>query len=178
MKVSQRTLGVQGRGPTKQLLIAEQSTLIDPCSRYHAKHLTCACTCAQLLKLHPTLCDPLDCSPQAPQSTGLSRQEYWSGWLCPPPGDLPNSRIQPKSPMAPALVGRFFTTEPPGKPLGISPAWTQNITTIPEASISTPVILWMGKMTLQKIKPNTLGNNRDSRGRNSDSNARLVVTTS
>ena len=107
MKGSQRTLGVQGRGPTKQLLIAEQSTLIDPCSRYHTKHLTCACTCAQLLKLHPTLCDPLDCSPQAPLSTGLSRQEYWSGWLCPPPGDLPNSRIQPKSPMDPALVGRY-----------------------------------------------------------------------
>ena len=52
------------------------------------------------------------------------------------------------------------------------------ITTIPEASISTPVILWMGKMTLQEIKSNTLGNNRDSRGKNSDSNASLVVTTS
>ena len=27
---------------------------------------------------------------QAPLSMGLSRQEYWSGLLCPPPGDLLN----------------------------------------------------------------------------------------
>ena len=27
---------------------------------------------------------------QAPLSMGFSRQEYWSGWLCPPPGDLPD----------------------------------------------------------------------------------------
>ena len=27
---------------------------------------------------------------QAPLSMGFSRQEYWSGLLCPPPGDLPN----------------------------------------------------------------------------------------
>ena len=120
VKGPQRTLGVEGRGPTKHLLIAERSALIDPHSRYHTKHFTCACLCAPSLKVRPTLCDPLDCSPQAPLSAGLSRQEYWSGWLCPPPGDLPNSRIQPKSPMAPALVGRFFTTEPPGKPLSIS----------------------------------------------------------
>ena len=27
---------------------------------------------------------------QAPLSRGLSRQEYWSGLLCPPPGILPS----------------------------------------------------------------------------------------
>ena len=27
----------------------------------------------------PTLCDPVDCSHQAPPSMGFSRQEYWSG---------------------------------------------------------------------------------------------------
>ena len=32
--------------------------------------------CAQLC---PTLCDPMDCSPQAPLSMGFSRQEHWSG---------------------------------------------------------------------------------------------------
>ena len=31
-------------------------------------------------------------SPQAPLSMGFSRQEYWSGLLCPPPGDLPDPR--------------------------------------------------------------------------------------
>ena len=34
----------------------------------------------------------------------------------PPPGDLPNPRIEPVSPEAPAMAGEFFTTEPPGKP--------------------------------------------------------------
>ena len=27
---------------------------------------------------------------QAPLSMGFSRQEYWSGWPCPPPGNLPD----------------------------------------------------------------------------------------
>ena len=36
------------------------------------------------------LCDPMDCSPRAPLSQGLSRQEYWSRLPCPPPGHLPN----------------------------------------------------------------------------------------
>ena len=45
---------------------------------------------------------------------GFSRQEYWSGLPFPPPGDLPNPGIKPVSP---ALAGRFFTTEPPGKPI-------------------------------------------------------------
>ena len=34
---------------------------------------------------------------QAPLSMGFSRQEYWSGLLCPPPGDLPNLGIEPRS---------------------------------------------------------------------------------
>ena len=44
---------------------------------------------------------------EAPLSMGLSRQEYWSGLLCPPPGDLPNAGIEPESL---AMTGRFFTT--------------------------------------------------------------------
>ena len=53
---------------------------------------------------------------QAPLSMGFSRQEYWSGLPFPPPGDLPDPRIDPVSP---ALAGRFFTTEPPGKFINI-----------------------------------------------------------
>ena len=47
---------------------------------------------------------------QAPQSIGFSRQEYCSGLPFPPPGDLPNTGIQPGSLVCPALAGRFFTT--------------------------------------------------------------------
>ena len=34
---------------------------------------------------------------QAPLSTGFSRQEYWSQLPWPPPGDLPNPEIKPRS---------------------------------------------------------------------------------
>ena len=51
---------------------------------------------------------------QAPLSMVFPREEYWSGLQFPPPGDLPKPGIKPTSP---ALAGRFFTTEPPGKPL-------------------------------------------------------------
>ena len=50
---------------------------------------------------------------QALLSVGSSRQDYWSGLPCPPPGALPDPGIEPTSP---ALAGRFFTTVPPGKP--------------------------------------------------------------
>ena len=47
---------------------------------------------------------------QAPLSMGFSRQGYWSGLPCPPPGDLPNPRIKPTSLISPASAGGFFTT--------------------------------------------------------------------
>ena len=49
---------------------------------------------------------------QAPLSMGFPRQDDWIGLACPSPGDLPDPGIKPSSP---ALAGRFFTTEPPGK---------------------------------------------------------------
>ena len=51
---------------------------------------------------------------QAPLSMGFPRQDYWSGLPFPSLGDLPDPGIKPRSP---TLVGRFFTTEPPGKPV-------------------------------------------------------------
>ena len=39
---------------------------------------------------------------QSPLSMGFSRQEYWCGFPCPPPGDLPNPRIKQASLMSPA----------------------------------------------------------------------------
>ena len=47
---------------------------------------------------------------QAPLSVGFPRQEYWSGWPFPSPGDLPDPGTEP------ALAGGFFTTQPAGKP--------------------------------------------------------------
>jgi len=50
---------------------------------------------------------------QAPQSMGFSRQEYWSGLPCPPPGDRPDPGIEP---MSPALQADSLLSEPPWKP--------------------------------------------------------------
>ena len=43
---------------------------------------------------------------------GFPRQEYSSGVPFPSPGELPDPGIKP---LAPALAGGLFTTEPPGK---------------------------------------------------------------
>ena len=60
----------------------------------------------------PTLMTLWTIDYQGPLSMGFVRQEYWSGLPFPSPGDLPDPGIKPGSP---ALAGRFFTTEPPGK---------------------------------------------------------------
>ena len=54
-----------------------------------------ACMCAKLLQFCSTLCSPWTIACQFPQSMGFSRQEYWSGLLCPSPGDLPNPGMEP-----------------------------------------------------------------------------------
>ena len=50
---------------------------------------------------------------QAPLSMAFSRQAYWSGLPFPSPGDLPDERIEPRSP---ALQANSLPTEPQGKP--------------------------------------------------------------
>ena len=44
---------------------------------------------------------------------GFSRQEHWSGWPCPPPGDLPDPGTEPWSP---ALQADSLPAEPQGGP--------------------------------------------------------------
>ena len=47
----------------------------------------------------------------APLSMGFPRQEHWSGWPFPPPGNLPDPGIEPGSPV---LQVNSLSTEPPG----------------------------------------------------------------
>ena len=49
---------------------------------------------AKLLRSCPTLCDLMDLAHQAPLSMGFSRQEYWSGFPFPPPGDIPDPEME------------------------------------------------------------------------------------
>ena len=73
--------------------------------------LVCVCVCvrlshAQLFATRWTV------ARQAPLSMEFSWQEYWSGLLCPSPGDLPNPGIEPGSP---ALQADAFLSELLGK---------------------------------------------------------------
>ena len=59
---------------------------------------------------HVRLCaTPQTVAHQAPLCMGFSSQEYWSELPSLPPENLPNPRIQPKSPVS-CIVGRFFTS--------------------------------------------------------------------
>ena len=62
----------------------------------------------------------MDCNPAGSSVHRIFRQEYWSGLPLPPPGDLPDPGIKPKSLLSPALAGEFFTTVQPGKSWFIS----------------------------------------------------------
>ena len=66
---------------------------------------------AKLLQSCTTLCDPIwTIACQAPLSIAFSRQEYWGGLVCPPPGDLLDSGLEPMSLTSPVLAGGLFTT--------------------------------------------------------------------
>ena len=58
---------------------------------------------------------PWSVTHQTPLSKGLSRQEYWSGLWCPPPGDLPYPAIKPVSLTFSALSAASLPQAPPGK---------------------------------------------------------------
>ena len=67
---------------------------------------------------------PVDCSPPASSVHGISQEGYWSGLPFPPPGDLPNPRMELGSTASPALAGRLFTMEPPALSQAFSPSYT------------------------------------------------------
>ena len=69
----------------------------------------------------------------------FSRREYWSRLPCPLAGDLPNPGNEPASSGPPALAGRFFTTEPPGKRLTTGPDQVRHFPFLPSGDASEAV---------------------------------------
>ena len=63
--------------------------------------------CAWSLSHVQLLATPCTVARQAPLSMGFSRQEYWSGLPCPPPGDLPYPGIEPRSPALQGILYRL-----------------------------------------------------------------------
>ena len=65
-----------------------------------------ALSCFSRVELFVT---PWTVAHQAPLSMEFPRQEYWSGLICPPPGDPPDPGVEHSSLMSLALAGGFFT---------------------------------------------------------------------
>ena len=65
-----------------------------------------------VIQLCLTLVTPWATVHQVPLSMGFSRQEDLCGLPCPPPGELPNPEIEPRSP---ALQVDSLPGESPGK---------------------------------------------------------------
>ena len=78
------------------------------CTAWHF----CGCLCAPMLGRVRPFATPRTVAHRAPPPMGLSRQEYWRGLPCPPPGALPDPGFEPGSP---ALRAVSFLSEPPGK---------------------------------------------------------------
>ena len=55
------------------------------------------CMPAKFLQSCPTLFNPKDCSTPGSSVHGILQARYWSGLPCPPPGDLPDPEIEPRS---------------------------------------------------------------------------------
>ena len=78
------------------------------------QHFTISCHCCLVTQSCLTLVTPWTVACQAPLSMEFSRKEYWSRLPFPSLGDCPN---QGTGTVSPALAGRFFINELPGKPL-------------------------------------------------------------
>ena len=78
----------------------------------------CVCQSLSRVQLFAT---PWTVAHRAPLSMGFSRQEYWSGLSCPPPGDLPDPGIEPRSPAL--QVGRPALNQ--GGPMTPLEPWIQ-----------------------------------------------------
>ena len=61
---------------------------------------------------------------QAPLPIGYSRQEYWSGFPCPPPRDLPNPGVKPVSLSLLHWWVGSLPLVPPGNPILVAPILT------------------------------------------------------
>ena len=99
--------------------------------------------CAQPLNRVQFLTTPRAVARQAPLSMEFSRQEYWSELPFPSPGDLPDPGIDPDSSKSPVLASRFFTTEPPGKPVvSVLPSQNSGIRCIKVAASPVQAEQW------------------------------------
>ena len=87
---------------------------VPPCASFYAPLIIVLYSKVNLhiLKLQwcLTLCNPMDCSPPDSSVPGTLQARTLEWVAIPPPGDLPDPGIEPRSLMSPTLAGGFFTT--------------------------------------------------------------------
>ena len=76
-------------------------------------YFSCACLLSRFSCVW-LLATPWSGARQAPLSMGFSRQEYWSGLPCPPPGDLPDPGLNPNLFNLVDSQAGFLPLAPPG----------------------------------------------------------------
>ena len=79
-KISRGKKALRGKGNIKSLCFTRETNIM-------------LCVHAKLLSHVQLFATLWTIGHQAPLSMGFSRQGYWSGLPCPPPGDLPNPGI-------------------------------------------------------------------------------------
>ena len=101
--------------------------------REWTRSLSC---CFLVANLHPTRCDPMDYSSPGSPVHGIFEATHWSGlsFRSLRGADLPKPGIEPESP---ALTGKFFTTESPGKPRGEHTSTLESTSEKGDADFST-----------------------------------------
>ena len=82
-----------------------------------AKKVPSCCCCAYSLSHGRFFMTSWTVACQAPPSMGFFRQEHWSGFPFPSPGDRPGPGIETTVPVSPALQADSLPSEPSEKPL-------------------------------------------------------------
>ena len=119
-------------------------------------------------QLCPTPCNPTDCSPPGSSVQGILQARILEEESpFPPPGDLPNPGLEPKSLASPALAGGFFTTSASGKPKGhqnsetLVAVWKNGWVPMDRRILFPPVLLQL--FPLERMMPaSTLGDRQHS----------------
>ena len=86
---------------------------------------------------------------QTSLSMGFPRQEYWTEWPFPSPGDLPNPEIESVSP---ALQTDSLLSEPPGKPEIVSRGFLGGVGSV----FSLKIMKWKPKEMVICLKHSIL----------------------
>ena len=157
--------------PSRSLFSA---ALVSECSDTWSSYSMEMCACMLCHFSRVWLCaTPWTVAHQAPLSMGFSRQEYWSGLPCSPPGDLPDPENEPEFLRIAALVGGFclfvclLPLEPPRKPIAwrelpvrdsktASPAQVPEDDKLCKKMTQSGIYNFFAKLKIEKRKPTGL----------------------